>query len=213
MVYYHLMYDFGIFGLVSWDFVFSLPMQILERFAASLFIILAGFSSRLSSNNIKRGLVVIALGFVVAIVSGFAGEPIYFGVLHLLGSSMVIYGVFGKYFDKLPKYFIPSVCIPLFACTYYMYRNVYVAINWLFPIGLRSLNFITSDYFPLMPWFFMFLIGTWLAKMLLTGERKPWMDRRYPRAMVWLGQKSMIIYLAHQIILYPLAWLISRFAT
>ena len=210
MLLYHFVYDLAIFGLVGWDFVFSPVMNAIERVFASLFIFTAGFSSRLSRSNTKRGVLVLACGLVVSLCSSFADVTIRFGVLELLGWSMIIYGVCAKALDRLPPAVVTAVCVPVFCAGYYIYRNVRVASEWLFPFGLRGYSFASADYFPLLPWFFMFLLGVQAARVLL-AEKPPgaWARLRFPRALTWPGRHSLIIYLAHQPLLYPIAWGIS----
>ena len=206
VLYYHFVYDLAMFGLVSWDFVFCLPMDIFERLGASIFIVSAGISSCLSRNNLKRGAQVFLCGVVVSIGSAIAGVTIRFGVLQLLGSSMMLYALLGEYIKKLPRWVVPAVSIPVFCGGYYMCRNMRFAAEWLYPLGMRGINFTSADYFPLIPWFFMFLMGAWLGERLLSGERKPWMDRKYPKALTVPGRHTLIIYMVHQIPLYAMAW-------
>lgn len=207
VLFYHFVYDLAMFGLVSWDFVFCTPMIVLERVSAGLFVLLAGFSSKLSRNNLRRGAEVFACGLIVALVSQFAGITIRFGVLELLGASMMLYAVVEKYIGNRGA-LIPTTCLPLFVGTYYMYRNLRIGTNLLYPLGLRSESFFSADYFPLMPWFFLFLIGTWLAENLLKDEQA-WQSIKCPSIICKIGRKTLIIYMAHQIVLYPLAWLVS----
>jgi len=206
VIYYHFAYDLAMFGIVPWDFIWSAPMQILERTGAAIFVIMAGFSSRLSRNNLKRGVQVFLCGVVVSAGSAIAGITIRFGILQLLGSCMMLYGLFGTYLQKLPRWTIPAVSLPAFCGGYYMYRNMRFGVDWLYPLGLRGVNFTSADYFPLIPWFFAFLIGTWLGGELLKGERKPWMDKKYPKIFTVPGRHTLIIYMVHQIPLYAIAW-------
>ena len=209
MLYYHFIYDLALFGLVSWDFVYSGVMLALEVISASAFILLAGFSCRLSRNNLKRGIMVFLCGLLVSVGSGIAGVTIRFGVLQLLGSSMVLYAIFGKYIERLPRPVVPIISIPMFCWGFYVYRNVRVSVEWLYPIGLKGYGFASADYFPLFPWFFMFIMGAWLSKVLLGGEHKAWMDRSWPKALTVPGRHTLIVYMVHQIPLYAIAWGLS----
>ncbi|MGI6029864.1 MAG: heparan-alpha-glucosaminide N-acetyltransferase [Candidatus Heteroscillospira sp.] len=210
MLYYHFVYDLALFGLVDWDFVFCTPMNVLERTAASVFILLAGISSRMSRNNLRRGVKVLLCAVVVELASSLAGVTIRFGVLTLLGSCMVLYGLFGKYIQKLPEFLLECVCIPAFGAGYAMYQNVFVSKKWLYPLGLRSESFVSADYFPLIPWAFMFLLGTCLGGMVLSVKRPSWLTREYPRFLTLPGRNTLIIYMLHQPVLYAIAWGISE---
>jgi hypothetical protein len=60
-------------------------------------------SSRFSASNIKRGLKALALSVGITVVTYFIGMPIWFGVLHLLGFSMVFYGLTFKFWDFIHR--------------------------------------------------------------------------------------------------------------
>ena len=66
------------------------------------------------------------------------------------------------------------------------------------PFGLSSPSFYSFDYFPLVPWLGIFLIGVSLGKSVYASKRSllPW---RLPKTFVnWAGRHSLIIYIAHQ---------------
>ena len=95
MMVYHFLYDLYIFGILSADQLFSAPMNVLERFICGSFILLAGASARFSRNNLRHGLIVLAAGLAVEIGAALAGQTIRFGVLMLLGWSMVLWHLLG----------------------------------------------------------------------------------------------------------------------
>lgn len=213
MIHHHFVYDLALFGMASWDYMFSMPMEIVGQLAASTFIFVSGFSSRLSRNNLKRGAMVYVFGLVVSLCSSFAGVTIRFGILEFLGSSMMLYSVLGKYFDKLPRGVLPALCIPLFCGTYYMFKNVYFPFGWLYPFGFRGYDFVSADYFPLLPWFCVFLMGAYIGGKLMSGGKKAWMEKEYPRPLTYIGSNTLIIYLAHQPVLYGAVWILSHLVT
>ena len=82
--------------------------------------------------------------------------------------------------------------------------------NNLFVIGFPSKSFYSNDYFPLIPWIFMFLTGFEFGAFLKTQNffNKFGSDSIIAK----IGRHSMKIYLAHQVVLYPLVTLIYKFA-
>ena len=108
MVAYHFLYDLYIFGVISADQLFSAPLNVLERFICCSFILLAGASARFSRNNLRHGLVVLGAGLVVEIGAAVAGQTIRFGVLMLLGSSMVLWHFLGKGLQRLPGWSVAA---------------------------------------------------------------------------------------------------------
>ena len=83
----------------------------------------------------------------------------------------------------------------------------------LWILGLRTADFVSADYFPLLPWIFIFLFGASLG-----GRIK---ERRLPERFYGLacppleavGRHSLLIYLLHQPVLmglsYGLYWLFA----
>ena len=78
----------------------------------------------------------------------------------------------------------------------------------LAPLGLPDPGFSSGDYFPLIPWIFMYLIGYHSGKILLT-EKFPSLKRSIP-VLTKLGTKSLLVYIIHQPICYALIWLMCR---
>ena len=108
MMVYHFLYDLYIFGILSADQLFSAPMNVLERFICGSFILLAGASARFSRNNLRHGLIVLAAGLAVEIGAALAGQTIRFGVLMLLGWSMVLWHLLGEWLQRLPGWSVTA---------------------------------------------------------------------------------------------------------
>ena len=96
MVIHHALYDAVYFlGAPSW--FFSNPVFTpLSRFFEVVFILLSGASCRFSHSNIRRGLIFLAGAAAVSVVTYFIGNPVRFGILHLLGSAAVGFGLWQK---------------------------------------------------------------------------------------------------------------------
>ena len=71
-----------------------------------------------------------------------------------------------------------------------------------------------ADYFPLLPWFGIVLLGIFVGQLLYPGGA-----RRFNlpnlgggsgmKELVWLGRHSLIIYLIHQPFLFAILNLIN----
>ena len=101
MAAYHFLFDLYIFGVTGAETMFCTPLNVLERFICCSFILLAGASARFSRNNLRRGLTVLGAGLAVELGAAAAGQTIRWGVLMLLGASMVLYHILGKNLQKL----------------------------------------------------------------------------------------------------------------
>lgn len=210
MILYHFLYDLYIFGVMSGAQLFSTPLNILERFICSSFILLAGASARFSRNNLKHGLIVLAAGLVVEIGAAAAGQTIRWGVLMLLGSSMVLWHFAGRYLQKLPQAALGLAALALFFAAKAWTETTTASVGWLYPLGFTAPGFFSADYFPLLPWFFLFLLGTVLGGWCLEHRDHPMLTSPLPAALTWPGRHSLIIYILHQPVLYGICYLIWR---
>ena len=80
-----------------------------------------------------------------------------------------------------------------------------MSVPWLFPLGLTTAEFASSDYFPLLPNLGWFLTGALLGRTVYRkGES---LLPRVPsgaapvRALAWCGRQSLLLYLLHQPVL------------
>jgi len=210
MAAYHFLYDLYIFGVISADRLFSAPLNVLERFICCSFILLAGASARFSRNNLRHGLIVLGAGLVVEIGAAVAGQTIRFGVLMLLGSSMVLWHFLGKGLQKLPGWSVAAGSGVLFFAARWWTGRTAVSVPWLYPLGFISPGFYSADYFPLLPWFFLFLIGTALGGWCLEHRENRLLTVSLSRALTWPGRHSLMIYVLHQPVLYGISYLIWR---
>ena len=210
MAAYHFLYDLYIFGIISANQLFSTPLNVLERFICCSFILLAGASARFSRNNLRHGLVVLGAGLVVEIGAAVAGQTIRFGVLMLLGSSMVLWHFLGKGLQRLPGWSVAAGSGVLFFAARWWTGRTAVSVPWLYPLGFISPGFYSADYFPLLPWFFLFLTGTALGGWCLAHRENRLLTVSLPGVLTWPGRHSLIIYVLHQPVLYGISYLIWR---
>ncbi len=191
MIIYHGMYD-AVYYLAAPDWLIENPAAaVLNMVIAVLFVAIAGISSRFSRNNLKRGILVFAAGLLVSLVTYFAGNPVKFGVLHCLGLSMIIFHFTERLWDRVP--WAPAVFAVLFAAGLAA-GKVNAGTDIFCFLGFHSGDFYSADYYPLLPWFFLFLFGAWLGK-----RRLP--DFFRCRPLEFIGRHTLIIYLAHQPVL------------
>lgn len=207
MLVYHFLYDLALFGVLGWERLFSTPLNLMQQFICSSFILLAGASARFSRSNLRHGLTVLAAGVVVELGALIGGQTIRFGVLMLLGWSMVIYHFLGKYLQKIPGAVLALVSAVLYLVSDKWTDSVRVSCRWLYPLGLRYPGFSSADYFPLLPWLFLFLVGTALGGFCLHHRDSRVLTAPLPRPLTFLGRHSLLIYLIHQPVLYGISWL------
>lgn len=216
MVVVHFVYDLiDLYHLVSWDY----PGII--RFAMDwggiLFVILSGICATLGRKSVRRGLIVLGAGMIVTAVTygmyhfGFADKiiVIYFGVLHCLGSCMLLWWLF----KRLPTWALAVLAIGIVALGFYVDTLPPVDVYYLMPLGLPWKSFATSDYFPLLPYLGWFLLGSVIGRTAYRRKTTllPLVNSENPiiRFFSFCGRQSLWIYLLHQPILSGILTLVT----
>jgi len=203
MGFSHLIYDLNVF--------FKLPVGYQEgigyytgKVAASLFILIAGLSCSLSRNNLKRGLVLIGLGLLITLVTSIAvpGSNIVFGILHFLGVSILA----DHFFRDLAAWKLITMGTFIIIAGPYV-SGVNMPNNFLVPLGLFEKNFSSFDYYPLIPWFGLFLYGMALFKLKYREKKSLFNIDLSNNLIVWLGQRALLIYLVHQPVILGILYL------
>ncbi|MCL2365757.1 MAG: DUF1624 domain-containing protein [Oscillospiraceae bacterium] len=210
MVAHHLLYNLVAFlGAPGW--MFSNPVfDILQPFFAGLFIFLSGISSRFSRSNIKRGLIALGLSAVITAATAFMGMPIWWGVLHLLGFSMLFFGLTHRLWDLIPNKISPFIWITLIIAGAVLTNHITIICPhpWLRPLisvlGWRQIGFVSYDYFPIIPWLFVFLLGTCAGIYVRDRALPEWFYEYKVPLFPKIGRHALLIYIIHQPILYGL---------
>lgn len=211
MVIHHFLYDLVAFcSAPVW--LFKNPVfDVLHYLFAGLFILLSGIACRFSHSNLLRGAKLFGIALALSAVTVFIDMPILFGVLHLLSVSMLLDGLLGRYLDRLPRFAAPVLYALLFAGGLLLCNAANpVPFSFLFPLGLVPSGFYSADYFPLLPWVFVFFFGTWLGAFIRAGDFPAWFYRGRPHFFAWLGRHALVIYLVHQPILFCLAKVLAE---
>ena len=225
MVVYHALYTLG--TLLDYSpalrlMYFFMPAQ---PFFASLFIFLSGISSRLSHSNFKRGFKLLAVAVALSVVTIFIlplfslyGCEIYFGVLSLLSVCILLFALVHSPLAKIPVFLGIMLFLFLFFLTYnigngyigisrfryYLPAGVWNLPDWLMFTGLPT-DVYSADYFPLMPWMFMFFAGTYFGIWVSRGALPRFCYRSCIIPLQWLGRHALIVYILHQPVIYLLA--------
>ena len=163
MVVHHFLYDLCAFCGAPW-WLFTNPVfDVLHYIFAGVFILLSGVSSNFSRSNVKRGLKALGVAVVITVVTVWMHMDIWFGVLHLLAVCMLFYGLTRKFWEKLPRWVVPVFTVAGTVLTGSLAEGRFTDIPHLWMFGWITPDFYSSDYFPLLPWSFVFLFGTWTS--------------------------------------------------
>lgn len=230
MVIHHTFYDIGFVLHYNIGYRIFNFLCIFQPLFWAIFIITSGICSRLSRNTVRRGAIVFAAGLAVTLVTaaimpaiGITGAEIYFGVLSCLGISMIITGAFMPLINKLGKKSSiagMAVSAALFLASYSISEGrllfglielparLYTSNAFAF-LGFHNGSFYSADYFPLIPWLFLFLFGAFLGKRAKDGALPGGFYKSRVPFLQKVGKNSLWVYLLHQPALYAIMYLIS----
>lgn len=200
-------------------------MLLIQQLFAGLFIVVSGVSCRLSKNNIKRGVrclfFALAISYVTFVI--IPDEAIFFGILHLLGASMILAGFLMPLINKIKPIIGISVFAFLFILTYSLQNgNIgflglfsydlpapFYNFPFSFALGMPSNSFSTLDYYPISPWIFLFFSGIFLGSYIKKDNLPEFFYKTRFKLLSLAGRNSLIIYMLHQPVIYLLCILFS----
>lgn len=209
MIIYHFLYTLVFVFGVELDFFLIASFYPYQQYIAWSFILLSGFSINLSKNILKNGLTVILSALAVTLVTYFfiPKLTIRFGILHFMGFSILIAGLFKSFFKKLNSLI---GLVLSFAGFIYIWENGVEVFPFyerlselnLFFLGFPNESFSSSDYFPILPWIFLFFTGYYIGRINeVYGNVLKKYDINLP-IINFFGRHSLAIYLSHQILIY-----------
>ncbi|MCI8623730.1 MAG: DUF1624 domain-containing protein [Provencibacterium sp.] len=217
MVCYHAGYDLvAIFG-VDMPFFYSAQLNLIRDIMAGAFIFISGCSCRLSHSNLRRGLqtLLLAMGMTAATWLVIPEQIIRFGVLHCLGCCMLLFALLERGLDRVKPFPGALLAGVAFYLTFTLPSGVFGGLTYrfllprglydcgfLFPLGFPSPQFFSSDYYPLLPWFFLFLCGAYIGVYIREGRFPAGAYRLHCRPLAFVGRHTLWVYLCHQPILF-----------
>jgi len=211
MLVYHLLFDLVAFGGAPERLFFHPVVEAVGDVFAVLFVLLAGVNCSFSRNNIRRGLKLLPFAALITAVTWVMAMPVWFGVLHFFVLAMLLWGLLGRFLEKLPEKLAPLLWIALALGSLVLTGALNpVGTNALCILGFHRQDFMSGDYFPLLPWLFVFLLGAWAGKQVKAGKLPPRFYSLRAQPLEFLGRHSLVIYVLHQPILYGLVWLIGK---
>lgn len=231
MIVYHSMWDLWFWRVFPDVVLWTGFWRYWQRFTAGTFLILVGVSlaivyrrerertegqERLFPRYLKRGLRIFGLGMIITLAVQLAGVGyVDFGILHLIGASTILAYPFLRYkWLNLGMWLALSVAGKWLEGFRYDGRWIGVTIGswmnlfwfdgrWLTPFGITPTRYPAVDYFPLLPWFGVVLLGVWFGNWFYASNRRllplPGWGGFFPiNVLEFLGRHSLIIYLVHQ---------------
>jgi uncharacterized membrane protein len=219
MVTFHVLFDLSYFGIPLVD-VHSGFWRLFALTTATTFVFLVGLSLSISyarsstalqgvplmMKYFRRGAGIFLLGMLITLATWLmVGEGmIIFGILHLIGVSII-----------LAPFFLRLGCANLMVGTGVVLigagLSAFEGPIWLAWMGLHPAWFYSLDYEPLFPWFGLVLIGIAVGSAFYPSGRRlvdvPDIQAPPVGALTTMGRHSLAIYLLHQPVILALIWL------
>lgn len=217
MIAYHTIWDLVSLFSVSIPWFKTDISSIWQLSICCTFIMLSGFCCSLGCHRLKRGLVVFMSGWIITVATAFfmPDELILFGVLTLIGSCMLIMIALDRLFKRCSPVAGLIICMILFIIIWNInlgnigigsyiyklphswYRNTFTAF-----LGFPAPSFSSSDYFPLLPWIFLFMSGYFLFGIFKKYGLLRFLHPSLFEPLQFIGRHSLIIYMIHQPVIY-----------
>ena len=200
MILFHFFYDLDYFKIIDLDMK-SKFWSVQPDTIGALFLMAVGInlcvvhSVEIQKQKFIRRWVKL---FIIAMIISFATYTIfgrergvYFGILHNIAISSFL----ALAFLRRP---LASLVIGL------LLFIPHFLLNYRYPF--YKLSERPVDHFPLLPWFGCVLIGIFLFHKNIHTLKIP--DYRLKKYTTFLGRYSLEIYIGHQMILFPMTYLI-----
>lgn len=212
MIFLHILWDLDYFGI----YALNQTIYTTQGFVPTLFFILIGMCLAITYERdlqkksketyrrlFIRGMWIFSLGMLLTLFSVIVmpDRPIFFGVLHCIGLSIMISIPLLKYRVKNIIFGMIFIILGVAMGAYAFEEATLVHLI----IGLHPIDVghYTIDYFPLFPWLGVCLFGIGIGNMLYKGNIRRFNFpnlAKYKSVEIfsWLGKHSLAIYLAHQ---------------
>ncbi len=225
MIVLHVLWDLDYFGILP----LNKNIYSLNIIVPVMFFLLVGICQAVNNNkyrnqpkkmylrSIQRGLWILNLGMLFTLLTAvfLPDRPILFGVLHCIGCCIIL----STPFLKIKSYNIIVAAIIIVAGLIIgtSYRIEQPTI-FQFAAGFHQPDVMkyTIDYFPLLPWLGVCLLGIALGTILYKDNKRrfpiPDLSKYRPsKIFSWLGQHSLAIYLIHQPVIAGVLFLFVMF--
>lgn len=212
MVVYHACWDLAYISHFEMSWFRTDAVFLWQQSICWTFIMLSGFCWTYSVQKSKRGCIVLGASILVTAVTVlFTPESrIVFGVLNAIGTSMILMIPLDKVCCKINAVAGAISSFALFCLTRginggtLFFGTVQLPEEWYCNLltaylGMPPESFFSTDYFPVVPWMFLFITGYFVNRAIID---KSVLECRALPVLELIGRHSLLIYLMHQPVLY-----------
>ncbi len=214
MILYHTFYDLVYIYHVRFPFYHATAAYVWQQSICWTFILLSGFSFSFGRHHFKRGITLLACGFVIELATALVipEEIVRFGILTFMGFAVLLMIPLQKILAGVPDF----IGLPASMFLFFLFRNVnehslgfegfhllrlpdsLYSTPFLTVLGFPDAAFHSSDYFSLLPWFFLYLAGYFLWKSWNRQKEKSSVFYKEIPGISFIGRHTLPIYMLHQ---------------
>ena len=201
MVAFHTMFDYVyVYGFSALWFANPINQEVWRCSISWVFIALAGLMTSFSRNNLKRAGTYAAAALAVFVATSVTQltTPISFGILYCMAACTLVFAATRSLLARAHAPVVPLGLIALFIALYGVPHATY-SVEGLAWLGFPSASFASGDYYPLIPFVFLYLAAAWAGMRIVRWPA--WTKRDICPPLSWLGRHSLVIYLAHQVVI------------
>ena len=212
MMLFHLYFDVAELFRLGFT-INDTVIDVWQLFICTAFMIISGISLNFSHHALRNGIVLNLLGFLITAVTTLAvpSAQIHFGILNFLGCAILIIQPLRVYIDKIPPeiaaaasallfiilYGVPNGYIGLMQLRIFQLPDFLYQTDFLAYLGFPSKYFFSADYFPIIPFIFVFIFGYCLYHIIENRNFQTYPYLKIP-FIDFIGRHSLVIYMAHQ---------------
>jgi uncharacterized membrane protein len=213
MVLFHYCYDVRYIAGNSLPF-FEPPLQDVWRCSISwAFVFIAGCMSVYSRDNLRRSLkyMAVAAGIYVATSVLSVDTPISFGIIYCMGACTLVAHAANSLGARPRGWLAAALFLIMFVVTLHVsdgylgafglriqLPNALYSTEWASWLGFPGPRFASGDYYPVIPFTLMYLVGAAAGRAWSEGGFPEWFSKVSCPPLEAVGRHALPIYLIHQ---------------
>lgn len=222
MVLFHFCYDLKFIAGLRLGFFASPFIDVWRAIISWTFVFIAGCMFSYSRNNFKRSLKYLAVALLIFVITTLARVdiPINFGIIFCMGACTLTCFVLDRVGVHVKGNLISIIMAICFLLCLHVpsgyFGNFGLALRlphqlydcgWLSWAGFPSPTFSSGDYYPLIPFVFLYLSGAAFSACHHDAGYATWFEKLHCSPLEFVGRHALAIYIFHQPVLLLLTML------